>query len=263
MIAFAAAILVASASSQAEVEKSDSFREYAKKVAAEYSLSTSTDPSRNLVLRPESLLRWSNPVSDRQAQGEVFLWTDAGCPRAIVAIYQLTNAAGVKEQHEFCSLALGALTAKGVNGDAWSPVNAGVVFKPIPNAEPPGNTPRARLRQMKSLAERFTAEKITRDNVQRQLRLLPQPIFRYETTNPDVLDGGLFAFVEGTDPELLLLIEAQSDGANATWHYAAARMNSVDLRLSCDQQPAWQAPLLSWQETLDRPDKPYTVLRVR
>ena len=33
------------------------------------------------------------------------------------------------------------------------------------------------------------------------MRLLAQPIYRYENTKGDLIDGALFAFVLGTDPE--------------------------------------------------------------
>jgi hypothetical protein len=47
-----------------------------------------------------------------------------------------------------------------------------------------------------------------------ELRLLPHPLYRYESTDPDVVDGALFAFVTsaGTDPEALLAIEARKPG---------------------------------------------------
>jgi hypothetical protein len=43
-------------------------------------------------------------------------------------------------------------------------------------------------------------------------------------------DGALFAFVVGTDPELLLLIEAQDD----QWQYAVARLNRDAIEVLLD-----------------------------
>ena len=62
--------------------------------------------------------------------------------------------------------------------------------------------------------------------------MLTQPIYRYVSTDPDVLDGGLFAFVQGTDPDIILMIEALRTPKAAEWQFASARMNSLDLRLS-------------------------------
>ena len=40
-----------------------------------------------------------------------------------------------------------------------------------------------------------------------ELRLLATPLYRYRDTSPEGSDGALFAFVQGTDPEVLLLVE--------------------------------------------------------
>ena len=79
--------------------------------------------------------------------------------------------------------------------------------KPIPNAPTPGETAAQRLRQMRELAKEFTNRQTRRDGVEQENRLMTQPIFRYEGTEP-LIDGSLFAFVQGTDPELWLLIKA-------------------------------------------------------
>ncbi|MAG94065.1 MAG: hypothetical protein CMJ48_09980 [Planctomycetaceae bacterium] len=54
----------------------------------------------------------------------------------------------------------------------------------------------------------------------RQLRRLSQPIYRYESDNANLLDGAMFAFVQGTDPEVFLLLEARSKGNNHQWEFA-------------------------------------------
>ena len=66
-----------------------------------------------------------------------------------------------------------------------------------------------------------------------ELRLLPQPLYRYESTDPDVLDGAVFAFVTsaGTDPEVILMVEARkpSGGGEPVWHYAVGRFTDLNL----------------------------------
>jgi hypothetical protein len=42
-----------------------------------------------------------------------------------------------------------------------------------------------------------------------------------------VLDGAVFAFVQGTDPETLLMVEARKTGDAWQRQFAFARMNSV------------------------------------
>jgi hypothetical protein len=53
---------------------------------------------------------------------------------------------------------------------------------------------------------------------------LSTPLYRYEKPPGDVLEGAVFAFVLGTDPELLLVLEARRDEGATVWQYALARM---------------------------------------
>ena len=64
---------------------------------------------------------------------------------------------------------------------------------------------------MRSLAREFNGRSLSDQGQAWELRLLPQPLYRYESTDPDVLDGALFTLVSsaGTDPEIILLLEAR------------------------------------------------------
>ena len=79
----------------------------------------------------------------------------------------------------------------------------------------PADSAAARLRQMRALAQEFTGRQTNREGVDRDMRLLAQPIYRYENTKGDLIDGGLFVFVLGTDPEVFLLIEARRPPSGA------------------------------------------------
>ena len=59
-----------------------------------------------------------------------------------------------------------------------------------------------RLRHARAISRGFQIEKTDRDDVSRRLRLLAQPVFRYGDDASDVIDGMLFVFVQGTDPEV-------------------------------------------------------------
>lgn len=87
---------------------------------------------------------------------------------------------------------------------------------------------------MKSIAERFTGAVDTAGDFQNpeQLRLLTTPIYRYSTTAQGILDGAVFAFVQGTNPEVLMLVEAEAKArAAAVWRYGFARMSCFFLRV--------------------------------
>lgn len=109
----------------------------------------------------------------------------------------------------------------------------------------PGRTAAIRQRQMKVVANTFTAEIAHRDDptLLRKLRLLTQPLHKYGD-HGDVLGGAVYAFVDGTDPELLLLIEC-SGGDRPILRVAPARQNHRRLVLHRDAQAVWEAPQIA------------------
>ena len=64
---------------------------------------------------------------------------------------------------------------------------------------------------MRAIADEFNGRgRLRRPGVDRDLRLLTTPIARYGKAGGDPEDGALFAFVEGTDPEVFLFVEARA-----------------------------------------------------
>ncbi len=59
-----------------------------------------------------------------------------------------------------------------------------------------------------------------------------------------MIDGAVFAFANGTNPEVLLLLEAQRDPATkaATWIYGFAQMTGAEVYASLDDHEVWSQP---------------------
>jgi len=229
------------------------FQIRAREVTAQYVAKNQAGEA--LKRHEQPLLRWSNPVDGQQALGEVYLWTDQERPAAVLSLYELTrDSGGVVEHHEWA-----LLDPRGVSfaGPArWEPKPGMTELNPIPGSAPPGESQRARLGQMRRLAAAFAGQKTTRSGEVRTLRLLSQPLYQYEQ---DGTAGGLFAFVEATDPELFLLLETNQSG----WSYSAMRMSNVRLVLTHQGKAVWDAPQLTWSEAVGRSDLPYSAFRVR
>jgi hypothetical protein len=154
-------------------------------------------------------------------------------------------------QHEFHSLAEGPLSAKFHGDPVWTTEEAGLKFVAIPNATAPAASEARQRLQLRKLASEFSGTARYRNETSdTELRLLPRPIHSYAASEQGIIQGGLFAFVRSTDPELFLLIEARGkDAATARWQFAAARMtNMAELRLRHQNKPVWEAELLSWED---------------
>ena len=58
-----------------------------------------------------------------------------------------------------------------------------------------------------------------------------------------VRDGALLAFVQGTNPEVWLLLEARADGSGGLqWHYGLAPMTGYAVEASHDGRQVWSSP---------------------
>jgi hypothetical protein len=97
---------------------------------------------------------------------------------------------------------------------------------------------------MKVLVEQFHATMMgwKPDSTDREeLRLLPRPLFRYEPKSEDIVDGAVFAFVMGTDPEVLLQLEAVKKRDKMTWQYGFTRRTSGKLEGRLGDTVVWRA----------------------
>ncbi len=236
----------------------EAFRVFAKREATAYTIHLEGS-DRPLTLQPEPVLKWSNPVIGT-IYGDVFVWTNQGRPEAVASIYKFYSPL-THRANEFHSLSLGKLNAERDGTTVWTPSRAGLELKPIPGAPVPAGSAPARFRQMRALAQEFTGRQTSREGVDRDMRLLAQPIYRYENTKGELIDGGLFVFVLGTDPEAFLLIEArQPPGGAPEWRFGATRMNSINLRLNHRGREIWNAPEIPWSQVWDSRE-PYCVFR--
>lgn len=231
-----------------EKERADESLRLCRVEAAAFVLDTGK-PGGKLDLVPAPVLRWSNPVAG-SIHGCVFLWTENGRPRAVASVYKWFDPFD-HVGYEFHSLAEGALEASRGDRVCWEPTKAGIEFTAVPDADPPAESSTARLLQMRRIAHRFTASRTDREETKRELRLLRQPLHRYADREGGRLDGALFCFVEGTDPEAFLLIESRVGDGGPTWQYAAARMNSIQLDLALDGRDVWRAEQLPWDRVHD------------
>ncbi len=227
----------------------------AKQVTAEYKFFGKTGRKTELVQKPESILRWSNPVSG-SVFGEVFIWTDQGRPEVIASVYRYYSPRQFLAM-ELHSLSLKKIAAQRDGRQVWSPAAAGVELKPVPAAAPPFKTAVARLRQMRALANEFSVVRTDRKDQRERLRLLSQPNYRYASTDPKLLDGALFIFAQGTNPEVILLIEARRSHGGHQWQYALARQSLVRFDVLHKNQNVRTFPLLPRSAVSDR-TRPYT-----
>jgi hypothetical protein len=218
---------------------------YAKE-ASEYSIAVASDPKKALELKREPVFEWSNPVRSGVQQGVVFLWLRDGRPAVIGSIFSEPEGRlkGRKVIHEFHALDPEKLVVNPRPGamNEWQP-QAGLERKELPDAGTPADTPAARLLQVRRLAQEFSGDSTDEKGKHWALRLLPAPLYRYPESKTGVIDGALFTLVSeaGTDPEVLLLIEAKEAGGRLKWEYACGRFSDRSLHVSRKEKEVWSS----------------------
>jgi hypothetical protein len=247
---------------QDEPPKSDQAANSWKEKASAYRIRLDSSRPTPLTFRAEPVLKWTNPER-KTDDGVVFVWTDRGRPEVAASFYRYKADGNHLEDHEFISLSTSALSARLQSEPIWSVATGNVRPVPIPDAPRPASTPNERLRQMRALAREFKATFNNPPDLS-EIRLLTQPIYRFETEGKrtDIVDGALFAYVHTTDPEVLLMIEARPEveAGPATWHYSLTRMSMVNLRVHHKDREVWS---VQWATDLNNPSKPYLVRTLR
>ncbi|MBC8354333.1 MAG: hypothetical protein H8E66_20250 [Planctomycetes bacterium] len=182
------------------------------------------------------VMRWPNNVRGTK-DGATVLLTHDGRPQAACCVYTWQ---GHELHYGFGSLSTKPVSAE-VDGEvAWRPKDAGVEFRVLPDAPEPATKAASRLLQMRQLSRRFGSKCIESKTKSYELRLLSKPIYRYDLDDSrrsaELIDGAVFAFAQGTDPESLLLIEARRAESGPQWQYATAKRTVGQIDMALDRK---------------------------
>jgi hypothetical protein len=215
---------------------------YVKEVEA-YTVAVESGSEKPLPFTKEPVFEWLNPARNAQ-QGAVFLWLREGRPAALACIFSdpYDKLPGRKIMHELHALDPEKLVVKRDEFNQWKP-QAGLARLALPGPAAPAAAPGARLLQMRRLAQEFGGYEVDRDGKRWELRLLPTPLYRYPSAKTGVVDGALFALMSsaGTDPEVLLLIEAKQTDGKGHWEYACGRFSDWELHVQRKDKEIWSS----------------------
>jgi hypothetical protein len=232
-----------SAPAEASTKKRDGIPlEAVERMVREIKVYAVADGDRSqLRLREEPLLRHFD-ITQQYSDGTMWVWGGEGRPHAVLTLSILGRNTWV---HEFISLSTNGVEANVGQGPPWSPKKPGWNPQPFSDAPVPAKTDRVRLSQMKELARRFTAFEYYTDlyhpGQRYELRLMPQPVYRYGKPDGGPLDGAFFVIAKDTNPEILLVIELQAPGNTArAWQYNCSRVTVAGLSLALDGQEVWK-----------------------
>lgn len=185
------------------------------------------------------IFRYNSP-SRLYQDGSIWAWGKQGRPLVIMEMFTLNARKPAWIQG--CVLTSTELVeARRLDENIWYPREIGVQFKPFPATQPPAESENVRLRQMKQLSRRFKAHQFWgRDNSRFELRLLVNPVHRYNDPDRGLVDGSVFLMAHEIEPEAIIMIEAVNQGGEMTWQYAVTPIGSAEFHIFLDDNQVYQ-----------------------
>ncbi|HEV3339189.1 MAG TPA: hypothetical protein VG125_02495 [Pirellulales bacterium] len=216
------------ANAVSENEKAETRVKFMVQALDNYEVEYAEDPSRPSRLHPKPLLRWSNPLTTIK-DGALVVYTRGGRPDLVCEFHIHSED---RFGHEFSPIRFEGMRLKRGQQIVFTADNGWFRFQDVPDAPRPAEKAVQRAAQMRQIAERFSVvDEFGQDEDDLQhyvLRLMPRPVYRYEETDEKV-DGGMFVFAQGTNPEAVLLVEAVGEGDQARWRFGFAPTTMYEL----------------------------------
>ncbi|MEZ6129487.1 MAG: hypothetical protein R3C59_12460 [Planctomycetaceae bacterium] len=201
----------------------------------------------------DPLMTFTDPARAND-RGTIWAFGTSGRPLAIMERYVTADRASWIQVASLTSTTLVRATLP-VN-QRWTPQSRQVKLKTLTDIQPPASQPGRRLLQMRQMSRRFTAHQFwDPDNSRFELRLMPSPLHRYEDPDGGIADGAIFAFCHGTNPEILLFLEAFRTKDAEAWRYAFASLGSAEMHVDLDDEEVWSLPRAS--QVVGSPLEPY------
>lgn len=216
-------------------------RRYTLFVERAKEIKLATTGGETLLLNETPLMKYSRDGSKRL--GSVFLWTSSNRRPAAIGTIGSIPANGeylFTELHWLLDQPLQEIELSQTAPKIWS-FDGKQPDSAVPMAPEPAAQEQIRLVQMRNIVRQFKAKMI--EGVQsNELRLLPQPLYRYQTSTQEQ-DGAIFALVwtDGTDPELLLHIYT-SGKEQPVWNWQPIRFTWRALELEHLDRQVWMSP---------------------
>ncbi len=214
-------------------------KRYALFVERAKQIKLATSSGERLLLNDSPLMKYSRDGSKRL--GSVFLWTNSNRRPAAIGTIGSIPANGehlFTELHWLLDQPLQEIGLSQTSPKIWrfDGKQSGSV---VPMASGPAAQEQFRLIQMRNIVRQFTA-KMTEGAQSHELRLLPQPLYRYQVSTQEQ-DGAIFALVwtDGTDPELLLHIYTSGSKEQLVWNWQPIRFTWRALELEYQGKQVW------------------------
>ena len=190
---------------------------------------------------PHPVLTYGDAARDN-GSGTLWAWGKSGRPVAFLELYRNVGD-GQPWAHALTLTSPELIQLDAPTGQRWTPKKSHFALKDVPDSPEVSAQPAVRLRQMKEISRRFEAHEFWDPNNSRfEMRLLVQPVHRYRDGPAKLIDGAVFVLAHGTNPEVLIQLEADAAEQPPRWRYSLVRSGSAEMHVSLDGKEVWTEP---------------------
>ncbi len=214
----------------------------ADSLAKDYVFTPADAVDTPFMLQEKAIFRHTQTVRGDDI-GAVYVWKEAsGRPAIIGVIFAWSQGRNRWVMNEFHSLHKHGIAMELPGKKSWTTEQPGLQWQPFPKADPPDSSELKQKLQAKALSRRVSANATDPKKARWELRLVPTAIYEYAIPKEGVSYGGVFSLCQGTDTELLVIVEARQTEGKAEWHYAFAPFTDYQLAVSIDDEKVWESP---------------------
>lgn len=250
------ALLLTSAQVWSEDELADSDRKtidhwlgVAKEVAKRQQIVALDAPDKPFELREKAIFRHTQSVRGDDI-GAVYLWTDASSerPAAIGVFFGWSQDRNRNVMEEFHSLHDGPIRRTAAGHATWTSNAEGLQWKQTSDLPAPMKDRRRLRLQARQFPRLLKVQTASSSGQSWKLRNVPAPFYEYSDPNSGIHYGAIFGFCQGTDTELLVLIEARQVDDERAWFFSLAPFSDYQITAQLPDGTSWDSPNGSMNE---------------
>ena len=194
-------------------------------------------PGKPFVLHTDPLLKYGDPTRDIGSSA-LWVWMDGEVPAMFQKI-EVNVHQGSNDKWTWCFANASSQKLE----CAWPEVRRGsVTVNEVPTGEIP-ESPKVKENAPASamaLTARQLSRKFTARDGDDELRLLPRPLLEFNAEKQNIPYGAVFGFATGTNPSIVLIIQAEKKNGEVVWTYRPMHMTALTVELEYDGQKIWQ-----------------------
>ena len=212
------------------------------------------DPVKRFHRYEHPIFRHAQPARGNDI-GSVYLWlTEDKRPAVICTVFAWsdseTSRAVCFEAH---SLTVTPLQLTSSDKRLWTSPAPGIEWKTFSHQILPAVDDRRRKIQARHLSGQLTASTTSPDNQRTELRHIATPIYEYSSASAAISYGAVFALCDGTDTEVVLMLEeVTASPTNAEekpeWRYALVPFTDYKVQVEYNQERVWESPPVKYGE---------------